>query len=154
MERQNKPPPLTIPLNQPTYLSALSYRRTPSASHGQIPAWASSRRRNLRRTYAPLNNTARVMFIGLLLITGTLTWFLIRGGNISSPLSQLPYLVSNSGLQMGISNENITSVPKPQANNVANSTLDFQKIFAINLPSRLDRKDLLTIMSTYSNINV
>src|SRR5277367_4593541 len=90
MERQNRPPALTLPANPPQYLSALSFHRTPSA-HYTMPSWASSRRRNLRRTCAPVNSPAGIMFLALLLITGTLTWLLVRGGNnISSPLSQLP----------------------------------------------------------------
>jgi hypothetical protein len=36
----------------------------------------------------------------------------------------------------------------------ANSTLNFQQIFAINLPSRLDRKDTLTLMAAYSNLSI
>ena len=156
MERQNKPPPLTLSLNPPAYLSALSYHRTPSSGVGGIPAWASSRRRNLRRTCVPLSNPAGFMFIAVLIITGTLTLLLIRGGNsnTSSPLSRLPQLASDSELKTGISTKNTTISIQPQAKNVTNSTLNFQQIFAINLPSRLDRKDLLTVMATCTNITV
>src|SRR5215471_16442610 len=156
MERHNKPPPLILSLNTPPYLPALSYHRTPSAAPSGIPAWASSRRRNLRRTCAPLSNPAGFMFLALLVITGTLTWVLIRSGNSdsSSPLSQLPQLASDLGLQVDIANEDITIFQNLEAENVANSTLNFQQIFAINLPSRLDRRDLLTVMATYTNITV
>jgi hypothetical protein len=157
MERQHRPPPLTLASNPPAYLSALSYHRTPSSSSpSRIPVWASSRHRNLRRTYAPLSNAAVLMFIGLLVITGTFTWLLICSGNsnTSSPLSQLPQRTSDSELEIGISTADIPIAPKPGAENVANSTLNFQQIFAINLPSRLDRRDLLTVMATYTNITV
>jgi hypothetical protein len=156
MERQNKPPPLSIPVNPPAYLSMLSYHRTPSTGR-DMPAWASTRRRNVRRTWLPFNNPAGVMFIALLIVTGTLTWLLIRGENsttntsTSSPLSRLPEPQPQREVK---SQEDPTIVPLIQDPNIANSTLNFQQIFAINLPSRLDRKDLLTLMATYSNLSI
>ena len=156
MERQNRPPPLSLPTNPPAYLSALSYHRTPPTSY-TMPAWGSSRRRNLRRTCTPLSNAAGVMFIALLVVTATLTWLLISGGNgnISSPLSRLPELpTTTQDLPPIISPEDLPKVSILEQHNVANSTLNFQQIFAINLPSRLDRKDLLTVMATYSNISI
>ncbi|KAK0107389.1 hypothetical protein ONS95_004081 [Cadophora gregata] len=46
--------------------------------------------------------------------------------------------------------------PKPHPGYVepTNSTLNFQKIFAISLPSRTDRQDALTLMSALSGINI
>src|SRR5271169_6602641 len=156
MERHNRPPPLSIPNRPPAFLSALSYHPTPTTNYG-MPAWAtSSRRRNIRRTCAPFNNATGIMFIALLVVTGTLTWLLVRGGNsnISSPLSRLPEPPATPNFQLDVSSENTTIVSHPEEHRVANSTLDFQRIFAINLPSRLDRRDLLTVMATYANISV
>ena len=53
-----------------------------------------------------------------------------------------------------VSTENLNVVTHSEERRVANSTLNFQQIFAINLPSRLDRRDLLTVMATYTNISV
>ena len=165
MERQNRPPALTLPAHPPQYLSALSYHRTPSAQH-TMPSWASSRRRNLRRTCAPVNSPAGIVFLALLLITGTLTWLLVRGGNnVSSPLSQLPDSPNRRPAKLPpqedpISSQNETLFPpltipaETPGPRIANETLNFQKIFAINLPSRLDRKDHLTLMSRYANLSI
>ena len=121
-----------------------------------MPAWAT-RRRNLR-TCALLSNHAGTKFIALLIITGTLTWLLggIRSGSISSsPLSQIPEFASPPVDQINTSIDDITLLSKPQGrNDVANSTLNFQQIFAINLESRVDRKDLLTVMALCTNISV
>jgi hypothetical protein len=156
MERQNRPPPLAIPKSPPANLSTLSYYRTPSAG---LPVWASNRRKAMQRRLRPLNNPAGITFLALLIFTGTLTWLLLYSGGstatTSSPLSQIPE----------------PSIPRPSAESksegavpivphvdlepeTANSTLNFQKIFAINLPSRLDRRDILTLMAKYSNLSV
>ena len=165
MERQNRPPALSIPAHPPQYLSALSYHRTPSAHH-MMPSWASSRRRNLRRTCAPVHSPAGIMFLALLVITGTLTWLLVRSGNSfsSSPLSRLPdthnrqpaKVVSPVVVPLIPKNDTLIAPPSPEVKNghIANETLNFQKIFAINLPSRLDRKDHLVLMSSYANLSI
>src|SRR5262249_2930624 len=64
-----------------------------------------------------------------------------------SPLSQLPAPAPSS-------TPNSRLLIPDNEPHIANSTLDFQQIFAINLPSRLDRKDLLTVMAKHSNISV
>ena len=94
------------------------------------------------------------MFIVALLITGTLTWFFTRAGNtaLTSPLSQLPDRPSKHQTN-GIVNFP-ANIPDVDDIETANSTLNFQKIFAINLPSRLDRKDLLTVMATIANLSI
>jgi len=162
MERSNKPPPLSIPTNPPAYLSALSYHRTPSGP-GMSSAWTTSRRRNLRKTFAPCSNTAGVMLLALLVITGTLTWLLVRGGNSSSPLSRIPIPNEKNDAPTRIDTTIVNNVPEKfpiremdevREPGKANSTLNFQQIFAINLPSRLDRKDTLTLMATYSNLSI
>jgi hypothetical protein len=161
MERSNKPPPLSIPANPPAYLSALSYHRTPSG-HGMPSAWTTARRRNLRKTFAPCGNTAGVLFIAFLVMTGTLTWLLIRGGNSSSPLSRIPIPNNDPSTRIdtAVAAQKIPDkFPVRELDEVrepgkANSTLNFQQIFAINLPSRLDRKDTLTLMASYSNLSI
>jgi hypothetical protein len=120
-----------------------------------MPGWASSRRRNLRRTCGSLTNPAGMMFIALLVITGTLTWLLIRGGsNISSPLSQLPDSPTTPMDIPKIHPKQNSTVVAHTNHPKANSTLNFQQIFAINLPARLDRKDLLTVMAKYTNLSI
>jgi hypothetical protein len=95
------------------------------------------------------------MFIALLVFTGTLTWLLIRSGsNTSSPLSQIPESTSTRPLPLPKdTTQDVLVVPSPDGN-IANDTLNFQKIFAINLPSRLDRKDTLTLMAAYTNLSI
>lgn len=91
------------------------------------------------------------------MVTGTLTWLLVRGGGRpSSPLSQLPEAYSRKPQGQFPDPDNERIVP-PQViadPNIANATLNFQQIFAINLPARVDRKDILTVMATYSNLSV
>ena len=98
------------------------------------------------------------MFIALLVLTGTFTWLLIRGGRnqMSSPLSQLPEAPSHESFESSGLNDSLFDYPGAGDDNdsIANSTLNFQKIFAINLPSRLDRKDILILMAKESNITV
>jgi hypothetical protein len=157
MERHNRPPPLAIPQNPPAYLSVLSYTRTPSSyglTYPEMPAWASSRRRNLRRTVGACGGTAGTMFIALMLVTATLVWLLVRGAdNVSSPLSQM----TDSASAATLTRKRPDQVPaRVNLDNpdIVNSTLNFQKIFAINLPSRLDRKDTLTLMAAYANLSI
>jgi hypothetical protein len=91
------------------------------------------------------------MFIGLFIATATLTWLLVRGGNHKSPLSNLP----ETPVRSGPSPEAVVLPPiVHQDSQIANSTLNFEKIFAINLPSRLDRKDTLTLMAAYHNLSI
>jgi hypothetical protein len=93
------------------------------------------------------------MFIALLVFTGTLTWLLIRSGsNTSSPLSRLPESSITSPLRDEV--KETPEVVVPPDPSIANSTLNFQQIFAINLPSRLDRKDTLTLMAAYTNLSI
>jgi hypothetical protein len=98
------------------------------------------------------------MFIALLVLTGTFTWLLIRGGgnHISSPLSQLPDPPLHESGRMNDPTEPFFKFPdaEEEKSNIANSTLNFQQIFAINLPSRLDRKDFLVLMAKTSNITI
>jgi len=96
------------------------------------------------------------MFIAFLVVTGTLTWLLLQGGTgSSSPLSQLPDSPSKARKPVILDSSDSAPTFAPIVDpNVANSTLNFQQIFAINLPSRLDRKDILTVMATYSNISI
>jgi hypothetical protein len=115
-----------------------------------MPTWATSRRRNLRRTLGVCGNTAGVMFIGLFIATATLTWLLVRGGNHMSPLSNLP----DAPVKVAPSLEPVLRPVVRQDPRIANSTLNFEKIFAINLPSRLDRKDTLTLMAAYHNLSI
>jgi hypothetical protein len=159
MERQNKPPPISLPASYShpatsSYLPTLSYYRTPSGSG--MPNWAASSRRrgNPRRSIVPCNNTAGVLFTAFFLITGTLTWLLIRGGSgTSSPLSQLPEVPSRK--DQNVLFDTTETIRRPIVDpNIANETLNFQQIFAINLPSRVDRRDILTLMASYSNISV
>jgi Glycosyltransferase family 25 (LPS biosynthesis protein) len=152
MERQNRPPPLTIPLRSPAFLSSLAYNQAPSAY--MAPSWNSGRRRNRRRMCGPLNNMARVMFIALLVLTGTLTWLLVRDNKLSSPLSQLPTPPIHSPDSTAKSSQSSLVQSNSEDCRIANSTLNFQQIFAINLPSRSDRRDLLTVMATYSNLSI
>jgi len=103
------------------------------------------------------------MFLALLIVTGTLTWLLVRGAgnNISSPLSQLPNApnrrpdhLSSSSPDSSQNETLVPAVPESRGPAIANETLNFEKIFAINLPSRLDRKDHLTLMSRYANLSI
>jgi hypothetical protein len=155
MERQNRPPTLQISTQSPIYLSALSYNRTPPTN--RLPSWAISRRRTLTRTCPLLTSSAGVMFIALLIITGTLTWLVAPNRTAITPLSQLSDSppVRNSVLDRAKSIHNPPLIAQSEEDmDIANSTLNFQRIFAINLPSRLDRKDLLTLMATYSNLSI
>lgn len=150
MERHNRPPPLALPASPPAHLSALRYQHIHS-SRPIMPPYVSSRRRLNRGIFAPLNSVAGVLFLTALLVTGSLTWFLTRAGTdrVSSPLSQLP-----DWPRQKAPNDILPNRFEPKDTEVANQTLNFQKIFAINLPSRLDRRDLLSIMSTVSDLAI
>src|SRR5271170_6001368 len=93
MERQNRPPPLTLPSQPPSFLSA--YQRMSATD--PLPVWApghNRRRGNLRRSFVSLSNPTALTLVALFVITGALTWLLVHGttttANTSSPLSQLP----------------------------------------------------------------
>ena len=124
-------------------------------------SWTTSRRRNLRKTFAPCGNTAGVMFLAFLVITGTLTWLLIRGGNSSSPLSRIPIPNNEASTRIDTTQQQkipekfpVREIDEIREPGKANTTLNFQQIFAINLPSRLDRRDTLTLMAAYSNLSI
>jgi len=163
MERQNRPRPLTLPSPQtPSFLSSLAYHSTVSA--GPLPAWSTNRRHRatIRRTFVSLSNSAAIILIALVVIIGTLTWFLVRSvttaaTSTSSPLSQIPDGHPPIQITVPHLNTDPAQVDIPSSGrrlHEANSTLNFERIFAINLPSRLDRKDLLTVMAKYTDLSI
>jgi hypothetical protein len=100
------------------------------------------------------NATARI-FGTVLFVTALLTWILISPSkNTISPLSQLPERVIPNHPPHIPPFESIDSIRQDELPEKANSTLNFQQIFAINLPSRLDRKDLLTVMAIHHNLSI
>jgi hypothetical protein len=160
MERQHRPPPLTLPSQPPAFLSALAFQ-TPAAAAASSPAWAANRRRTtIRRTFS-LTNPAVIILIALFVFTGTLTWLLVHSSTtaaaFSSHLSALPNAFPPPN---ALSNAETDTTARADVSSVyrrpqqANETLNFQKVFAINLPSRLDRKDLLTVMAKYTNLTI
>jgi hypothetical protein len=127
---------------------------------GPLPVWApghTRRRGPLRRSCISLSNPTALTLIALFVITGTLTWLLVHGtttANTSSPLSQLPDDMPQIQIPTIRQEVDMVSQTTVSLRTEANSTLNFEKIFAINLPSRLDRKDLLTVMARYTNLSV
>jgi len=162
MERQNRPRPLTLPPQTPSFLSSLAYHNIASA--GPLPAWTTNRRHRstIRRTFDSIDSSAVIILIALVVITGTFTWFLVHGittatTSTSFSLSQTPN--DHPLIQVTAShlNTDTTRVDTPSSGrrlHEANSTLNFERIFAINLPSRLDRKDLLTVMAKYTDLSI
>ncbi|EFR03130.1 hypothetical protein MGYG_06124 [Nannizzia gypsea CBS 118893] len=80
----------------------------------------------------------------LVIAAGSLTFFTIllftlyRPGHWKHPRISAPYIRHNDDI----------------LNNVSNSTLGFERIYVVNLPSRTDRRDALVLMAALSGIKL